>query len=69
MLSEKTFFQATGIILSVVGLIHLLRFFTGWPIVIDGWTFPLWLSIFGVIIPWYLAYNAFTLAGKKSRKT
>lgn len=68
MLSAKTFLQLTGTIFSVIGLLHLFRLFTGWQIVLVGWTVPLWISFFGVIIAWYLAYNAFTLAKKKNSK-
>lgn len=68
MLSAKTFFQAAALLLFIVGAIHLMRLFTGWEVVINGWTFPMWLSIFGVAIPWYLSYNAFMLSKKKNTK-
>ena len=68
MLSAKTFLQLIGTIFAAIGLLHLLRFFFGWQIVLVGWTVPLWISLFGVIIAWYLAYNAFMLAKKKSKK-
>lgn len=68
MLSTKTFLQLAGTIFGVIGILHLLRLLMGWQIVLIGWTVPLWISLFGVAVAWYLAYNAFTLAKKKSKK-
>ena len=65
MLSAKTFLQLVGTIFAVIGALHLLRLFFGWQIVLVRWTVPLWVSFFGVIIAWYLAYNAFMLSKKK----
>lgn len=67
-MSAKTFLQVVGIIFSLVGGVHLLRLLAGWDIVIGGWMVPMWVSLLGVILPWYLAYNAFTLAKKKYKK-
>ncbi|MGH7245622.1 MAG: hypothetical protein ACREBJ_04830 [Nitrosotalea sp.] len=68
MLSVKTFLQVAGAIFTIVGILHLLRLLTGFQVVFGTWVLPMWLSIFGVIFPWYLAYNAFTLAKKKNSK-
>lgn len=65
MLSTKTFLQLVGTIFAVIGTLHLLRLLTGAQIILVGWTVPLWISFFGVIIAWYLSYNAFMLAKKK----
>ena len=64
MVSVKTFLQIAGVIFTIVGLLHLLRLLTGFHVVFGSWTFPMWLSIIGVIIPWYLAYNAWNLTKK-----
>lgn len=66
--SANTFLQLIGTIFAVIGTLHLLRLFTGWRIVLAGWDVPLWISIFGVLIAWYIAYNAFLLANKKHKK-
>jgi len=68
MMSAKTFLKLAGTIFGVIGMLHLLRLFTGWQIVLVGWEVPVWLSGFGVIIAWYLSYTAFTLAGKTKNK-
>ncbi|MDE2590326.1 MAG: hypothetical protein KGL95_11770 [Patescibacteria group bacterium] len=67
-MSVKTFLTIAGFIFSLVGLLHLLRLLTGFQVILGGWALPLWLSIFGVILPWYLAYNAFMFARKKTKK-
>jgi hypothetical protein len=68
MLSAKTFLQLTGTIFCIIGTLHLLRLIFGGQILLVGWTVPIWISFFGVLITWYLAYNAFTLAKKKITK-
>lgn len=68
MLSVKTYIRITGIIVFIVGLVHLIRFASGWVVVVNGWVVPQWVSIVGVFAAWYLAYNAWTLAGKGKRK-
>jgi hypothetical protein len=68
MLSAKTFLQLVGTIFSVIGTLHLLRLLFGLQIILVGWEVPVWLSLFGAIIAWYLAYTAFTLAQKIKNK-
>lgn len=66
MLSAKTLLKVAGTIFALVGLVHLLRLLTGFQIVLGTWNVPLWVSIIGLIIAWYLSYNAFSLAKKES---
>jgi hypothetical protein len=69
MVSAKTYFKISGVIFFIVGLLHLLRLFTGWTVILDGFTIPLWVSVLGVLFAWFLAYSAWILAGKgKSKK-
>ena len=39
----------------------------GWTVVLAGFVIPVWVSIFGVILAWYLAYNAWILANKEKK--
>ena len=65
----RTYLRVSGIIFCTVGTLHFLRLFTGWEVVISGWVVPVWLSIFGVLLAWYLSYSAFALERKiKGRK-
>lgn len=64
MLSIKTLLQIVGTIFTIVGVLHLLRLLIGFQVVLGGWILPMWLSILGVALPWYLAYNAWVLSNK-----
>ncbi len=64
MLSTKTYLQVSGIIFFIVGLLHLLRLFTGWMVILAGIVVPLWVSVFGVLFAWGLAYSAWVLTRK-----
>lgn len=68
MLSTKTLLQIVTVVFSVVGLIHLLRLLTGIQVIFGGWELPMWVSIIGVLLPCYLAYNALMLSKKKFKK-
>ena len=60
-MTQKTFGIVAGVIFGLVALAHLLRFLFGWPIVIDGYTIPTWLSAVGAILAAYLSSQAFRL--------
>ena len=61
-MSRKVYCIATAIILSVVGLVHLLRIVLGWEAAIGGWNVPMWASWLGLIVGGVLAYYGFTHA-------
>ncbi len=65
MISSQTLFQIFGIIFTIVGALHLLRLLTNFSVVLGGWVVPLWVSYFGVLLAWSLAYSAFFLSRKK----
>jgi len=65
VLDSKTYIKVTKVIFFIVGLLHLVRIVMGWPLIIGGWEIPVWASALGVIVPWYIAYNGYTLLGKK----
>jgi len=67
-MSTKTFLRVVGTIFTIVGLVHLLRLLTGFQVMFGGWELPFWVSIVGVIVAGYLAYNAFGLSKKKNTK-
>ncbi|MEC7875409.1 MAG: hypothetical protein VYC15_01235 [Pseudomonadota bacterium] len=51
----KPFTIIAIVIFTLVGLFHLLRYFLGWTVVINSVTIPIWVSLFGFIIPAVLA--------------
>lgn len=60
-LNQKTYLKLTGLLFTIVALVHLLRFFVGWEANIAGWDVPTWLSIVGAAVAGYLAYSAYKL--------
>ena len=59
----KTFSIVAGVIFAVVALLHLLRIYMGWPVVIGDWSAPMWVSwialvVAGVLAIWGLAFAA-----------
>jgi hypothetical protein len=55
-MTQKTFALISGIIFTIVALVHALRLAQGWGIAIDGWDVPMWLSWAGLIIPGVLGF-------------
>lgn len=41
---QRPFTVAAAFLLELVGLVHIIRLFAGWEIVIEGMTVPMWLS-------------------------
>ena len=68
MLTLQQYLRITSVIFFIIGSLHLIRLFVGWTIILVGFIVPVWISFFGVVIAWFLAYSAFTLA-KKTKKS
>ena len=64
-MDQKQFSFVAGAIFALVALVHLWRIFAGWPVVIDGWTVPMWLSWFGIIVGVGLSFSGLRLATRK----
>ena len=60
-LSVRAYAAVSGVIFTLVSILHLARLIEQWNFVIGGWEAPMWISILGLIIPAYLAYEAFHL--------
>ena len=43
-MDQKTFTLIAGVIFAVVALLHLLLVYMAWPVMIGGWTLPMWAS-------------------------
>jgi hypothetical protein len=61
-MDQKQFSLVAGAIFAVVAVVHLLRIYLGWPVVIDNWLAPMWVSWIGVIIAGGLSYLGLRLA-------
>jgi hypothetical protein len=65
--TSKGLFFVTGVIFAAVAVVHLLRLIFSWPVVIDGWAAPLWISWVGVIVAAYISYASFHFAAKHGK--
>ena len=63
-MDQKTFVLLAGVIFAIVAVCHLLRIFMGWPIVIDTWTVPMWLSWIALVIAGGLSYFGLSLVSR-----
>ncbi len=51
----KPFTLIAVVLLAVIGIVHLLRLFTGWEVVVNGFTIPVWISLPGAVVAGGLA--------------
>ncbi len=60
-MNDKLFHLIAGTIFALVALLHVLRIYMGWAVVVGGWNAPMWLSWIGLVVAGGLAYFALTL--------
>ena len=61
-MTRKTYLTLAGAIFALVSLAHLVRAAMGWPVIIAGWSVPLWLSWVAFVIAGGLSYFGWSLA-------
>ena len=61
-MDQRTFNAVASVIFVLVALLHLLRIYMGWPIVIGSWTVPMWVSWIGLVVAGILSYFGLSLA-------
>jgi len=61
-MDQKAFFVLAGVIFALVALLHLLRIYMGWTVVIGSWTAPMWLSWIALVVAGGLSYVGLRLA-------
>lgn len=66
-MDQKTFSIAAGVIFAVVALLHLVRIYMGWPVMIGDWSVPMWVSWIGLVVAGGLAFFGFKLAARDAR--
>ena len=49
-MDQKTFTLFAGVIFAIVALLHLLRIYMGWPVVVGDWTVPMWVSWIALVV-------------------
>jgi hypothetical protein len=60
-MNDKLFHLIAGTIFALVSLLHVLRIYMGWSVVVGGWSAPMWVSWIGLVVAGGLAYFALTL--------
>ena len=65
-MNSKNYCIVSGIIFTLVAVLHALRLALGWSALIGSWSMPMWLSGVGLVIAGFLAYSAFNLSSKSS---
>jgi hypothetical protein len=63
-MSQKTFTAITSAIFIIVALAHAVRLVMKWPVVLNGWDAPMWVSWAALVVTLYLASQGFKLAKK-----
>ena len=64
-MDRKTFTLLAGVVFAIVALLHLLRIYMGWPVVIDDWTVPMWVSWIALVVAGGLSYCGLSLTQRR----
>ncbi len=64
-MKQKTFTVLAGAIFALIALGHLSRLAFQWPILLGGWSVPLWANGAAMLLFAFLAYEGFR-QGRKS---
>jgi hypothetical protein len=65
-MDRKTYFIVAGMIFTLVVLLHLVRIFEDWPVIIGDWSVPTWVSWAGVIVAGVLAIVGFKFTANEN---
>jgi Na+/proline symporter len=60
----KPFTTIASVIFIIVAILHLLRLLQGWEIIANGMLIPMWVSLFGCVLPAVLAFMLWKEAHK-----
>jgi hypothetical protein len=66
-MNQKTFSGLASAIFALVALLHLWRAYMEWPVVIGGWSVPIWISWIGLVVAGGLSYFGLKLAMRRAR--
>lgn len=51
----KPFTTIAVVVFALVAVVHLIRLFTGWEVIVNGFVVPVWASLVGLIVAGGLA--------------
>jgi hypothetical protein len=60
-MDQKTFTAIASAIFAVVALVQILRIYFGWPVVIGGWSVPMWFSWIAFVVAGGMSYFGMSL--------
>jgi hypothetical protein len=66
-MDQKTFSIVAGVIFAAVALLHLARIYMDWPVMIGGWSVPMWVSCISLVVAGGLAFLELRLAERDAR--
>ncbi len=66
-MNRGTFCIVAGVIFAIVALLHLLRVYMGWPVVIGDWSAPMWVSWIALVVAGVLAIWGLAIAARVAR--
>ena len=67
-MSERAFSLTVGIIFLLITIGHLFRFIFGLPVMVQGVSVPIWLSLIVAIVTGFLSYEGFHFARVTGKK-
>jgi hypothetical protein len=66
-MEQKTFSIVAGVIFAVVALVHLVRIYMEWPVMIGDWWVPMWVSWIALVVAGGLAFIGLRSAARDAR--
>ena len=58
-MNVKMYAIVSSVIFALVAVLHLVRIVGQWPVVIDGWSVPMWASFVGFAVAGILSFAGF----------
>jgi hypothetical protein len=66
-MDQKTFSVVAGVVFALVALLHLVRIYMNWPVVVGLWSVPMWVSWVGLVVAGGLAFFGLRLSARDVR--
>ena len=58
-LTPQTVLALTGLVFTIIALLHVLRVANNWAVFLNGWAIPMWVSYAGIVVAGGLAFASF----------
>lgn len=60
--NKDNYLMEVGVLFLIIGVLHLWRGFSGWPMFISSWEVPIWFSYVVGLFLLVMSWKAFKLA-------